>query len=222
MIEAVLFDMDGVLIDSVASVYRVKSKLLKHDYGIDIASVPDPHNEAHKGGSIATLLKAVHESAGIDIDEDAFTEKIVAGVYDDLRENHVTADAHLLDFLEDLKSHNVPMAVATSASRQSTKNKLSLLGLGDFFDEVITTDDVKEHKPHPESYLTAMKRLDVSASKCVVFEDSVAGIQAANAAGTTVVGTTKYSDDKSLLANTALTIDDWSDVTYEKLEHLLQ
>jgi beta-phosphoglucomutase-like phosphatase (HAD superfamily) len=67
MKEAVIFDMDGVLIDSVASVYRVKSKILIDDYDIDITSVPDPHNEAHKGGSIATLLKAVLECTGVHI-----------------------------------------------------------------------------------------------------------------------------------------------------------
>ena len=221
MIEAVIFDMDGVLIDSVASVYRVKTKILHDDYDIDITSVPDPHNEAHKGGSIATLIKAVYEYNGAQIDENELTDKIVANVYDDLKENNVTADPVLLDFLNDLKEHTIPVAVATSASRISTDNKLRLLGLSDFFDEIITTDDVKDHKPHPESYLAAIQRLGVSAPKCIVFEDSVAGIQAGNAAGATVIGITKYNTDKTLLANTALTIDDWKDISFSLLESLV-
>ncbi|HEY4964452.1 MAG TPA: HAD family phosphatase [Candidatus Saccharimonadales bacterium] len=221
MIEAVIFDMDGVLIDSIASVYRVKSKILKDDYDIDIVSVPDPHNEAHKGGSITTLLTAVQESTGVHIDESEFTDKIVTSVYNDLKENHVSADPDLLDLLNDLKSRNIPMAVATSASRQSTNNKLRILGLDDFFDEVITTDDIKEHKPHPESYLAALQRLGASPAKSIVFEDSAAGIQAGNAAGAKVIGITKYNSDKSTLVNTALTVNDWNDVSYDKLESLV-
>lgn len=221
MIQAVIFDMDGVLIDSVASVFRVKSKLLNEDYNVDIASVPDPHGQAHKGGSIATLLNAVQKNTGTHINESEFTDKIVAGVYDDLRENHVTADPDLLDFLNNLKSRNIPMAVATSATRLSTDNKLSILGLSDFFDEIITTDDIREHKPHPESYLAAMQRLSASPDKCIVFEDSVAGIEAGNAAGAIVIGITKYSSDKSALANTVLTVSDWNDVSYDKLESLV-
>ncbi len=221
MIEAVVFDMDGVLIDSVASAYRVKSKILKEDYNIDIESVPDPHDEAHKGGSLTNLLKAVHKNAGVRIDEDEFIDKVVTKMYDDLKENYIKADPDLLDFLRDLKNHHVPIAVATSATRQSTDNKLRILGLSDFFDEIITANDVKEHKPHPESYLTAIQRLGASLTKSIVFEDSAAGIQAANAAGAVVVGITKYNIDKTALAGTAVTFDDWKNVNYDILESLV-
>lgn len=221
MVEAVIFDMDGVLIDSVASVYRVKTKILNDDYGIDITSVPDPHNEAHKGGSLTTLIKAVYDNKGIQIDENELTGKVVAGVYDDLKENYVTANPDLLDFLNDLKKHNIPVAIATSAARISTDNKLRILGLSDFFDAIITTDDIQDHKPHPEAYLAAIQRLGVSAPKCIVFEDSTAGIQAGNAAGAVVIGVTKYNDDKTTLANTALTIDDWRDISFNRLNRLI-
>jgi beta-phosphoglucomutase-like phosphatase (HAD superfamily) len=105
--------------------------------------------------------------------------------------------------------------------RKSTDNKLRILGLSDFFDEIITTDDIKEHKPHPEPYAAALKRLDASPDKTLVFEDSAAGVQAGNAAGAIVIGVTKYINDKSMIANTVLTVNDWYEVSYDKLESLV-
>jgi len=221
MIEAVIFDMDGVLIDSVPSISRAKSKVLKEDYGIDIKLVPDPHGEDHKGGSLITLIAAVKKYNGVEINKSTFIPKVVAGIYKDLQVSGIRADPGLVKFLGELKAHGVPMAVATSSTRESTENKLRILGIKKFFSVIITTDDITEHKPHPESYIVAMDRLHASPAKSFVFEDSAQGIEAGRAAGAKVIGVTSYNPVKASLHETTLNIDNWAQVSYQKLLALL-
>ena len=221
MLEAVIFDLDGVLIDSVASSYRVKSKILSEDYGIDITRVPDPHNEGHKGGSLRTLLTAVKASHDRDINEAEFTKKIIDSVYEDLKENNVSVDPSLLRFLHDLKDHRVPLGVATSALGQSARNKLSILGITDFFAAVVTADVILRHKPHPEAYLATLDQLKVAPTKSIAFEDSAAGAASALAAGLTVIGCTMFTANKEPLPGAALTIDNWNEINYKRLVQTL-
>lgn len=115
----------------------------------------------------------------------------------------------------------MPLAIATSALRIGVENKLRILGIQAFFDVIITADDTREHKPHPESYVTAMKRLGVDPSRSIVFEDSLADVEAGKAAGAIVVGFIKYSPEKIDLPGVALTIDDWDQIDYEKLNELV-
>jgi HAD superfamily hydrolase (TIGR01509 family) len=221
MIEAVIFDVDGVLIDSVSSAHRAKAKLLKEDYGIDIASVPDPFNEDHKGSSLAMLVSAVQQHHGLAIDMDEFQPKVIANVYADLQERGIRADPLLIMFLDELKAHNIPIGIATTAVKQGTENKLKVLGIKDYFQTIVTANDVTEHKPHPEAYLTAIERLQASPAKSFVFEDSAQGIKSGVAAGANVIGVTNYNPEKSPLPQTLLTIDSWSDMNYARLLSLL-
>ena len=222
MIEAAIFDMDGVLIDSVPSAYRAKTRVLKENYGIDITSVPDPHLEEHKGGSIKTLLKAVRDNTKIEIDDNEFIDSIVTEFNRDLIASNITVNAELLTFLHDLKAHSIPLAVATAGTKISTANKLRILGLTDFFDYVITSDDVTEHKPNPAVYLLAAQRLGIESAKSIVFEDSAAGVAAGLAAKANVVGVTIYNSDKKAYPGTIIMIDNWADLTYTMLEILIR
>jgi len=220
VMQAVIFDMDGVLIDSVAADYRAKSKVLAEDYGLDIAAVPDPHGERHKGGSITTLLAAIQEHHGVAIDKSEFAPKIIAGVYQDLQDNGVTTDPKLIAFLDDLKAHAVPMAIATSSTRQGTENRLDILGIQNYFQVIITSDDVQQHKPHPEPYTTAMEQLHAMPANTFIFEDSKQGIAAGRASGAKVIGVTNHNTKKDSLPDTILTIDTWSEISYERLSSL--
>jgi HAD superfamily hydrolase (TIGR01509 family) len=216
----VIFDMDGVLIDSVETALRVKAKLFKQ-YGVDLDQVPDPHNEQHKGSSLRALLTAVKHHHGIVIDHQEFSEKAVAASYHELQKSNISADPALRVLLQELQGRGIPMAIATSGLRASVENKLRVLGIKDFFAVIITADDVAAHKPDPECYVSAMAHLQANPAQTIIFEDSLAGIQAGLAAGATVVGFTGYNTDKSPLAGTALTVDSWNEVTYEKLEALV-
>jgi release factor glutamine methyltransferase len=213
---AVIFDVDGVLIDSVAAAYRVRARLLAKR-GVDMAQVPDPHHEDHKGSSLKGLLAAVKQHAGVTIDEASFGKEMVAGLYDELKGSQ--PDPALIALLDELKQHSIPCAVASSGRREGVLNKLDILGITDYFAAIVTADDVTKHKPDPEIYVLAAKRLRLDAQQCVVIEDSVAGAAAGRAAGCSVIGFTKYNDDKGGLAEVNLTVDNWSQLSYASLTH---
>jgi beta-phosphoglucomutase-like phosphatase (HAD superfamily) len=82
-----------------------------------------------------------------------------------------------------LRELDVPLAVATSSRSHHALSHLKAAGVIDFFDTIVTRDDVVNPKPHPEPYLTAAGRLRVDPVHCVAFEDSVSGVRAAHAAG---------------------------------------
>jgi HAD superfamily hydrolase (TIGR01509 family) len=79
------------------------------------------------------------------------------------------------------------MGIATGGSRFVIEKTLQVVGVSDWFDEVITADDVSNGKPAPDIYLEAARRLGVSPTKCLAFEDAPAGIDSARAAGMMIV-----------------------------------
>jgi HAD superfamily hydrolase (TIGR01509 family) len=216
MIEAAIFDMDGVLIDSNDVAYHARAAVLRES-GVDITDIPDPHNEAHKGTSASRLITAVKEHTGVSIDPAEYARKMYGGMADALRAAGVTADPELIALLHEFQAAHIPMGIATSGRRPGVDIKLGFLGIEPFFDVIVTADDVSEHKPNPASYITAMGRLGVQPANCLVFEDSKAGVQAGLAAGATVIGFSKYTADKTPIEGTAMTIDSWGQLDLDQL-----
>ena len=81
----------------------------------------------------------------------------------------------------------VPLAVASGSSREVVEKTLQVLGISDWFDEVVSSDEVPNGKPAPDVFLEAASRIEIAPEDCVVFEDARSGIIAARAAGMEVV-----------------------------------
>jgi HAD superfamily hydrolase (TIGR01509 family) len=219
MIKAVIFDMDGVLIDTATAGRQVRKNILA-GYGVDLDTVVDPQGEAHRASSLKTLLAAVAEQHGTHIDFDEFAEQGIAQLDQDLQARGVTADPALVTFLEALQQHSIACAIVSSGLRQGVNSKLRILGIEQYFKFIVTGSDVAEHKPHPEGYLHAMAKLGVPPQECVVFEDSLTGGLAALAAKCQVVGFVQYNLTQEALPGTLATVKSWSDIDYEKLMRL--
>jgi len=215
----VIFDVDGVLIDSVATAYRVRSRLLAA-HGVSLAQVPDPHHEGHKGGSLKQFLTVIEQHFDIELDRPAFARATLEGVLNELRDTR--ADPDLISLLQDLKRRSVPCAIASSGRSEGVRGKLEILGIRDYFEAIVTADDAARHKPNPEPYLLAAERLGLDSRHCIAIEDSAAGIAAARAAGCSVIGFTRFSDDKRPLEGAELTVDSWSELSYERLDWQLR
>jgi beta-phosphoglucomutase-like phosphatase (HAD superfamily) len=99
--------------------------------------------------------------------------------------------------------------------------KLDILGVRDYFKVIVAAEDAENHKPHPDLYLHTIDKLQVTAANCVVFEDSSAGVAAGCAAGCTVIGFTKYAQDKTLLNGLVKSIDSWSEITTDDLVDMI-
>ena len=190
---AVVFDMDGVLVDSGAH-HRDAWTAMCRDCGVTPPAefwrltIGRPAEEA-----VALLVD------GIDRAEARRLADLKREHYTRLARRGVVAVAGAGAFVETLARARVPRAVATSASRRDLERVLEALGLRRYLDVAVTADDVRRGKPHPEVYLRAADQLGVDATACVVFEDAIVGVHAARAAGMRVIGiTTAHTADELL------------------------
>lgn len=178
-VRGVIFDMDGLLLDS-----EILAMDALVDAGKDIGyDVPMSFCRQMIGVPADGCRKLVKEAYGVDfpIDEFFSRQEVVLRDYVDngrlvLKEGVIP----LLDLLDELK---LPRAIATSSSRYRTDHHLELVGLNTRFNATVTRDDVSVGKPNPEPYLTAAKKIGVAPEYCLALEDSHSGAKAAHAAG---------------------------------------
>ena len=179
MFDAILFDLDGTLIDTESVALRI---------GL----------QSFAALGVTVDLAFLHSLVGIDLPSSA---AIISAAHPTLDQDalHVawrhgflaaTSDAGLAvksGVFDLLGARLLPMAVVTSSGRVEAHRKLALAGIAGAFDLVITLDDVARAKPAPDAYLLAAERLGVPPGRCLVFEDSEAGAEAAHRAGCVVV-----------------------------------
>lgn len=211
-----MFDMDGVLIDTVTFGRNIRQRILKEHYNVDLDTVPDPQGEDHRVASMKTLLANVEDHLGTHINIDEFAELQAQYMRVELPKL-ISVDLSLVAFLKELRQHNITCAVVTTAQRSGTDIKLDVLGIRQYFSVIVTGNDIENHKPHPDAYLYALKKLDLSPNDCIVFEDSLPGVQAGLAAGCRVINFTQYNPPKEPIPGVITVIRQWGDLTYEKL-----
>ena len=121
-------------------------------------------------------------------------------------------------FIEHLARRGIPRAVGTSASRMDVERMLGAVGLRRHFEVVVTSEDVRLGKPDPEVYVLAARRLGAAPGACVVFEDSVVGIQAARRAGMRAIGvTTAYGEEELSAAGAEVVIGDFEGLEWDSI-----
>ena len=184
----IIFDCDGVLVDSEPLSIRVSSALLA-EHGIMLSS-----EEAHRrflGKSFPDLVAETEREFGVrfppDV-EDQESRKLLALYATDLRPVPGIAAA--------LGAIGGRYAIASNSPTHRVEAALGLTGLADFFAGRITTyEDVARAKPAPDVYVEAARRLGVSSQGCLVVEDSVTGVMAARGAGCRIIGFTGTQPD---------------------------
>lgn len=208
---AVLFDLDGVLIDTTAICYRVWD-----EFGRSRGFVPTNDQ------LLATNGRRADETIRLWLGPTA-TDHQIAALTADLAASHGRLLATepmppvpgAAEFVRALQCAALPLAVATSATPENARLALARIGLGDAFETVVSAADVANGKPHPEPYLTAARRLGVSATASLVVEDSVSGIRAAKAAGARCLALTSTFSAEVLAAESP----DWIVPGFTHLPH---
>lgn len=205
--KAVLFDMDGVVIDNLS--YHVDAWLLyceRHGIPLTREIFYQDLNGLNAKDTFEWLLK--REISREEINElEEEKEEIYRGFY----RPFLTPAPGLLDFLALLQAHGIRTALGTSAGPGNIDFILDGLGIRDQFDAVIGGAEVAKGKPNPEIYLRAAGLVDVNPENCWVIEDSLQGIQAGLSAGMKVVGmTTSHSSEE--LSHTHITSPDFVDL----------
>ncbi len=133
-----------------------------------------------------------------------------------VRERGIVALPGVREFLQMLKDRSIPCVIGSSTHRENITTTLEVLGLEEFFDAIVTSEDVKRGKPDPEVFLTAASRIEVAPVDAVVFEDALVGIAAAKAAGMRVVAVTT-TEPKDKLAHADWVVDRLDELTVAQL-----
>ncbi|WP_421994667.1 HAD family hydrolase [Reyranella sp.] len=177
-VEAALFDMDGLLLDTEAlyiEAMQAAAETLGRDLPMDLC-----HAMVGVPGHECNLMIEAHYGEGFSIAE--FRGHFSAHLRR-LLEAGIPLKPGVVELLEFLAGRGLKLAVATSAGRATAENHLGKAGLLDRFQAVATRDDVEHAKPDPGVYLEAARRLGVPPRHCLAFEDSNIGLAAAHAAG---------------------------------------
>lgn len=193
--EAVLFDLDGTLVDSMWLWQAIDIEYLA-GFGLE---VPDDLGSVIDGMGFSETAAYFKERFNIPDSVEKIKETWNNMAYE-FYCTRVPLKSGAKDFLKYLKSKGIKTAIGTSNSIELVNNVLDALEISHYFDTVVTACMVNAGKPKPDIYLKAADNLGVAPSKCIVFEDIIQGITAGKNAGmTTVAVDDNYSRDSAAL-----------------------
>ena len=175
MIKAVIFDLDGVIIDSEPIAYAILRDLVM-PYGFDIPI--DDYTSKYLGRTVAMGMTTIKETFSIPLSE----EELMAQ-YLKKEKDHVAKGIPLKpgasELVKSLKENNIKIIVASSSIRERAEGILKSHDILKYFDDLVFGYEVPRGKPYPDIFLKACEKLNVKTDEAIVIEDSEAGIQAA-------------------------------------------
>jgi HAD superfamily hydrolase (TIGR01509 family) len=183
---AVLFDMDGTLIDSEPYWLASEQALAAEHNG----------NWTHEDGlsvvgmSLDDSSKLFKDKANINLEPSEIVTRLTNDVQSQL-EKVIPWRPGAKELLLDLRKRGVKTALVTMSLRRMAQQVVDAIDF-DAFDVIVAGDDVLRGKPHPEPYLLAAERLGMRPEDCIAFEDSISGITSAEAAGTKAIGVPNF------------------------------
>jgi beta-phosphoglucomutase len=210
-----IFDLDGVIVDT-AKYHYLAWKKLANELGFDFT---EEQNELFKGVSRKRCLEILLDIGKVKATQEQFDTWMVEKNEDYLEYiENMDASEILQDVpkvLNFLKSKGVPIALGSAS--KNAKPILEKVGLLQYFDEIVDGNSVTKAKPDPEVFLIAARELGLNPKDCVVFEDALAGIEAANNAGMISIGI----GDANILSSADYNFNDFTEIDLDFIKKLL-
>ena len=210
-----IFDLDGVIVDT-AKYHYLAWKKLANELGFEFT---EEQNELFKGVSRKRCLEILLQIGKIKATQEQFdtwmaekNEDYLAYI-EKMDESEILPD--VLKILKFLKGNNAPIALGSaSKNAKPILEKVKLLG---YFDFIVDGNNVTKAKPDPEVFLIAAKKMNIAPENCIVFEDAVAGIEAANNAKMTSIGI----GDEKILKEANFNFNDFTEINLSFINKLL-
>ena len=213
---ALIFDLDGVIVDTAKYHYKAWKKLAD-ELGIPFT---ESDNERFKGVSRRRCLEILLEIGNTSMSESEFESCLVRKNEDYLAYIETMNEDEILpgvpEVLDHLKEIKAPMALGSAS--KNARLILEKVGLLSYFQAIVDGTQVTAAKPDPEVFLQAADLLDAETEKCIVFEDAQAGIEAANRAGMTSIGI----GEKEILGHADHVFTDFNEMGIDWLNDLLE
>jgi beta-phosphoglucomutase len=217
-IKGLIFDLDGTLTLTQQYHYQALHEVFK-GYGIDYTQKDDQEKYSGKGSRYT--CEQVLESAGKNPDaalvEDCAAKKKIA--YDRIiSENAIAPVKGVKEFLTAARAAGLKLIVATGNKLEATRLLLQKAGIGEFFETIVSQQDVKNQKPAPDIFLAAAGKMGLKPEECLVFEDALNGVTAAKAGNIPCIALTTGSPEGELLqAGAQTTIADYTDTKLQTI-----
>jgi beta-phosphoglucomutase family hydrolase len=183
--KALIFDLDGTIANTMPNHFISWRKAVL-PYGINFDA------------ALFMQLTGMPRTATIEKLNEMFGTKMNPDIVGKVKEDHFKTLVHLTEEIEVVtdvirKYHTIlPMSIGTGSTKKGAQKTLEVIGLGNYFEIIITADDILKHKPNPETFLKCAELMGVKPQDCVVFEDGILGMNAAEEAGMMVIDVNDY------------------------------
>ncbi|MDE4543115.1 HAD family phosphatase [Thermoanaerobacterium sp. R66] len=218
MFEAVIFDMDGVLIDSEPLHIQLEEEIFK-EIGANISF--DEHI-SFVGTTSHYMWEYVKNKCNVPLTVEELVEMDRKRYFDYISENDdaVKPIEGIDEIVKELYSREVKLAVASSSPIDVIELVVKRLKLESYFDKLVSGDFVQRSKPYPDIFLYAAEKLNIVPERCIVIEDSNKGVLAAKSAGMKVVGFINPNSGDQDISMADMVIRSFSELNYEKLQNI--
>ena len=210
-----LFDIDGVIVDSVSLNWAAKNSVFR-EYGFEVS---EEDISSYLGRPLKQQISEVAEDNGVVIPFEDFEQKLKAVLPEYMQK--LTAKPGVVSLLQALESSSSPIIAATSLPRELMHSKLSISGVDKYFKGHVTSDDVVRPKPDPEVFTKAAAVASLPVDQCVVFEDAPAGVAAGKAGGFKVIAVNTSHTSKEDLGDADIVVDSLEEVGLDVIKKLL-
>jgi len=183
-VKNIIFDMDGVIVDSEYTYLESKTKII-NDAGFD---KPISYQYQFMGTTYEYMWETMKEELGLPEEVDFYISKMNHLREEMIKKNGVLEIKHVIDVIEDFKNKNYRLAVASSSPKKEIIRNLTELGINNYFEFMVSGEEVEQSKPSPDIFLKTAELLEVSPEKCIVIEDTTNGVKAAKSAGMYCIG----------------------------------
>ena len=183
--KALIFDLDGTLADTMPVHYKA-CQIVCNKYGFDF---PEDFFYAEAGKPTLAVFELLIKKLGKDLDGS------LLGIEKEAVFLSLIHEVKPLDLIAEIAVFNkgkVPIAIGSGGQRRSVDLTLEAIGMANYFDVIVSCDDVKKFKPNPETFIKAATQMNVAPKDCLVFEDGDLGINAARNGGMMVVDVRQF------------------------------
>lgn len=218
MLKAVLFDMDGVIVDTEPLHYKAYYQMFDA-VNIDVS---DELYASFTGQSTLSICRKLCSHFNLSETPEtlvALKRKYFKTIFETVKDLHLIDG--VLDLIKDYHNNGITLVLASSASMVTINNVFDRFDLNQYFIDKLSGADLKASKPHPEIFIKAAKASGYKKSECIVIEDSTNGITAAKAAGIYCVGFKSPHSKKQDYSIADLLIDNFNDIAFQKISSFI-
>lgn len=217
MIKTVIFDMDGVIVDTEpVHYYAYRQHFI--DLGIDVS---DEMYATFTGNSTKNVYERIKNTFGLDHDVEHLvnTKREIFNNAFDVKEDLTTLEG-VFELIENLHNNGMQLILASSSARVTIERVFGRFALHKYFAHIISGEDFPKSKPHPAIFLKAAELSGHKKSECIVIEDSTNGIEAAKAAGIYCIGYKSFHSKLQDLSKADMVIERFDELDYERIKNL--